>query len=80
MEAPQTVRPTISAKEYSERRYILKAINAGIHYMQAKLAGFGFDAEVESYADITRVTLTVQWKPQPLLPVIVDIPKPEGSI
>ena len=80
MEAPRVVRPTLSAKEYAERRYIHKTINAGVHYMQSKLGGFGFDAQTEQYGDVWRVTITVQWKPLPPVPVIVPSTDVDGLL
>ena len=74
------VRPKISMKELCERRLIVKYINAMIRYGQAKLNGFDFSAETQQYGDVYKVVVTVQWKPLPLLPEIVDIPKPEGSV
>lgn len=78
MEVPRTVPPTISAKEFAERRYIAKAVNAGVNYMRSKLSGFPFDAQVARYGDITRIVITVQWIPQPVAPEIVPSAYVEG--
>jgi hypothetical protein len=48
--------------------------------MRSALQGFDFDAQVEQFGDVWRVVVTVGWKPLPLTPEIVDIPKPEGSV
>lgn len=80
MEAPQTVRPTISAKEWNERRYITKVINATIHYAQSKLAGFPFDAQSERSGNVYRVVLTVQWVPQAPAPKIIPSTEIDGRL
>lgn len=80
MEAPQVIPATISAKEYAERRYIQKAINATVHYAQSKLGGFGFDAQTEQYGDVWRVVLTVQWKALPPAPRIIPSMEIDGKL
>ena len=80
METPRVVRPTISAKEWNERRYITKVVNATIHYAQSKLAGFPFDAESEQCGDVWRVVLTIQWTPQPPPPKIIPSTDTDGRL
>jgi hypothetical protein len=80
METPRVVRPTISAKEWNERRYITKVVNATIHYAQSKLAGFPFDAQTERYGDVWRVVLTIKWTPQPPAPKIIPTFEDVGCV
>jgi len=80
MEAPQTVQPTISAKEWNERRYMAKVINATIHYAQSKLAGFPLDAQTERRGDVYRVVLTVQLVPQAPAPKTIPSTDVDGRL
>jgi len=75
--SPRTVRPTISAKESNERRYIQKVVNATIHYAQSKLGGYPFDAQCEHCGNVWKVVLTIEYVPQPPPPKI--IPKLMGG-
>jgi len=56
----------MDAKEFAERRYINKTLNATINYAKSKLGGFPIDVQFERHDDIWRVTITVQWVSQPL--------------
>lgn len=73
-------RPKISLKELSERKYILKALKGGENWLRSKLAGFPIDVQEEQSGDVYRVTVTVKWIPLPLIPEVIQEPKPEGSL
>jgi hypothetical protein len=75
---PQNVRREMSAKEFADRRYADKAINAMINYGKSKLAGYPFDAWVERCGDVWRIVITVEYVPQP--PPLKIIPNKETSI
>jgi hypothetical protein len=78
MEAPQTIRPTISVEEFREKRYILKVIKACVHYAQSKLGGYPNDWQIQGYPPqnptVWRITGTVEYVPQGPPPVIVPTP------
>lgn len=77
MTVQEIARPTITAKELAEKRYLVKMINGMIRYGQAKLAGFDYDAQIEQYGNVWRVVVTVGYRPLPLYPQVVDGPEPE---
>ena len=65
----------MNAKEFADRRYAAKAINTMVNYGRAKLAGYPFDARIEYYSNVWRISITVEYVPQP--PPIKIIPNNE---
>jgi hypothetical protein len=77
MMVQEIIRPTISTKELTEKRYLDKMLRASIRYAEAKLRGFDFDAQIEQYGNVWRAVLTVGYRPLPVYPQVVDGPEPE---
>lgn len=73
--AQGTVRRVIDAKEFSDRRYAVKAINAMINYGRSKLAGYPFDARIEHDGKVWKISITVTYVPQE--PPIQIVPNKE---
>jgi hypothetical protein len=75
-----TTGQKMSAKEFAERRMIVKAINGMISWARSALTGFDFDAQTEQYGDVWRITITVGWKPLPLPVEIVPTAEINGRL
>ena len=73
--AEETVCRVMNAKEFADRRYAAKAINAMVNYGRAKLAGYPFDAEIHYQSNVWKISITVEYVPQP--PPIRIIPNNE---
>ncbi len=71
----KAVRRVMDAKEFADRRYAMKAINAMINYGRSKLAGYPFDARIEHDGKVWRISITVEYVPQE--PPIQIIPSKE---
>jgi hypothetical protein len=71
MEAPQTVRGTITAKELVMRRRLVRLINGVVRYAQAKIAPYRFDAQVEQHGNVYRITMTVEYRDLPPEPEVI---------
>ena len=77
MTVQEMTRPTITAKELAEKRYLVKMLKGMIRYGEAKLAGFDFDAQTQQYGNVWRVVITVGYRPLPIYPQVVEGPEPE---
>jgi hypothetical protein len=71
MEAPQTVRGTITTKELVMRRRLIRLINGVVRYAQAKIAPYEFEAQVEQSADVYRITMTIHYRDLPPEPEVI---------
>jgi len=65
----------MDAKEYADRKYAVRAINAMVNYGRSKLAGYPFDAQIEYQSNVWKISITVEYVPQP--PPIKIIPNNE---
>jgi len=72
---PEVARRVMDAKEFADRRYAVKAINAMVNYGRAKLAGYPFEARIEHDGKVWRISITVEYVPQE--PPIQIIPNKE---
>jgi hypothetical protein len=68
---PQIVRRTITARELVARRRLIRLINGVVRYAQAKIAPYGFDAQVEQYGNVYRITMTVEYRDLPPEPEVI---------
>jgi hypothetical protein len=59
----------MSAKEFGERRYVQKVLQATANYCRSKLGGYPVDIQCEGYPPnrptVWRMVLTVQYVEQP---------------
>jgi hypothetical protein len=71
MEAPPTVRGTISVRELVMRRRLVRLINGIVRYGQAKIAPYEFEAQVEQSGDLYRITMTIRYRDLPPEPEVI---------
>ena len=71
-------RKQISLKELCERKEVLKMLKASGNYAAAKLAPWNVSVEMNQYADVYRLVVTVVYKPLPPLPELIYEEKPKG--
>ena len=67
----QIVRGTITAKELVMRRRLIRLINGVVRYAQAKIAPYEFEAQVQQYGDLYRITMTVHYRDLPPEPEVI---------
>lgn len=71
----ETARRVMDAKEFADRRYAMKAINAMVNYGRSKLSGYPFHAQIEHDGKIWKISITVEYVRQE--PPIQIIPNKE---